>query len=144
MDTLQCAIVLAKLERFEWEIARRKELGARYGEALRANGAPVEPIAVRADRDCVWAPFTVQTSNRDALASALREKGIPTAIHYPMPLHHQPAYAAYGAPDACPESVYASKRVLSLPMSADLEEQDLRTIVDACAQSDSFLRLQRV
>ena len=129
MDTLQCAIVLAKLERFEWELQRRRELGARYGELLKDTG--IELLTVRADRDCVWAQYTVFVNDRAAVQAALQAQGIPTAVHYPKPLHHQPAYAQHCCPDCCGESVKAAARVMSLPMSADLTEAQQDAVVAA-------------
>ncbi len=130
MDTLQCAIVLAKLERFEWEVAQRQALGARYRELLQ--GAPgLRLLDTRADRDCVWAQFTVFADDRAALVSALTQQGIPTAIHYPKPLHCQPAYAALCCPDCCPRSERAAETVLSLPMSADLTHAQQDRVVCA-------------
>jgi len=128
MDTLQCAIVLAKLERFEWELQRRHELGARYQALL--DGAALELLQVRADRDCVWAQFTVCVDDRDAVQQALRDASVPTAVHYPRALHRQPAYAtdAFGP---LPSAERAAGRVLSLPMSADLSELDQDRIVQA-------------
>jgi UDP-2-acetamido-2-deoxy-ribo-hexuluronate aminotransferase len=129
MDTLQCAVVLGKLERFDWEIARRKALGDRYGALIRASGAPVQLLAVRPDRDCVWAQYTVLVDDRAAVQQALQAAGIPTAVHYPKPLHHQPAYATGHAVDAHPHSIRAGRRVMSLPMSADLTEADQDQVV---------------
>jgi UDP-2-acetamido-2-deoxy-ribo-hexuluronate aminotransferase len=123
MDTLQCAIVLAKLPRFAWELERRRQLGARYAQLLQ--GIPgLRLLAVRPDRDCVWGQYTVFVENRAAVQAALKEAGIPTAVHYPKPLHHQPAYAAHCCPECCPVSLQVSQQVLSLPMSADLTEAD--------------------
>ncbi len=129
MDTLQCAVVLAKLERFEWELQRRHALGARYGALLEGSG--VERLAVRPDRDCVWAQYTVMVDDRARVQSALQAQGIPTAVHYPKPLHHQSAYAAHAQPGDCPHSVRAAARVMSLPMSADLAEADQERVVAA-------------
>ena len=131
MDTLQCAVVLGKLERFDWEIERRLALGARYLERLAAIG--VERLTVRDDRDCVWAQFTVFVDDRDGLQERLKAAGVPTAVHYPKPLHRQPAYAHFGAPDACPNSLAAAEEVMSLPMSADLSDADQDRIVAALA-----------
>ncbi len=139
MDTLQCAIVLAKLPRFDWEVERRLALGERYGQLIEASGAPVQLLAVRPDRDCVWAQYTVMVDNRAAVMASLQAAGIPTAVHYPKPLHHQPAYAAGCCPDCNPHSIRAAQRVLSLPMSADLSEADQDRVVaalaEACAQA---------
>ena len=135
MDTLQCAVVLAKLPRFAWELQRRQALAARYSSLIQASGAPVQLLAVRPDRDCVWAQYTVMVHNRPAVQAALQAAGIPTAVHYPKPLHHQPAYAADCCPDCNPHSISASQRVLSLPMSADLSEADQDQVVAALAQA---------
>jgi UDP-2-acetamido-2-deoxy-ribo-hexuluronate aminotransferase len=139
MDTLQCAVVLAKLPRFGWEVERRLALGDRYGRLIRQagaqHGAPVQLLAVRPDRDCVWAQYTVMVENRPAVQAALQAAGIPTAVHYPKPLHHQPAYAADCCPDSHPHSTAAAQRVLSLPMSADLSEADQDRVVAALVRA---------
>ena len=134
MDTLQCAVVLAKLERFEWEIAQRLALGERYRQRL-SGVAGVRLLEVRPDRDCVWAQFTVFVEHREAVQAALAAAGIPTAVHYPKPLHHQPAYAALCCPECCPVSVSAGLQVLSLPMSADLTHAQQDRIVAALVRA---------
>ena len=131
MDTLQCAVVLGKLDRFDWEIERRRMLGQRYGRLIAESGAPVQPLAVRPDRDCVWAQYTVFVAQRDAVQARLKALGVPTAVHYPKALHHQPAYAAYGAAASCPRSEQAAARVMSLPMSADLSEAQMDHVTAA-------------
>jgi UDP-2-acetamido-2-deoxy-ribo-hexuluronate aminotransferase len=133
MDTLQCAIVLAKLERFDWEIAQRLEKGERYQQLL-ADVPGVRRLAVRDDRDCVWAQFTIFVDDRKAVQAGLQAAGIPTAVHYPRPLHHQPAYAHHARPDDCPRSIAAAQQVLSLPMSADLAAADQQRVVDTLAR----------
>jgi len=129
MDTLQCAVVLAKLERFDWELQRRREIGARYRALLAAEG--VEMPALRPDREGVWAQFTVFVDDRAAVQTALQARGIPTAVHYPVPLHRQPAYAAFAEPGDCPHSLAAGERVMSLPMSADLSPEQQDRVVEA-------------
>ncbi|MFG6468718.1 DegT/DnrJ/EryC1/StrS family aminotransferase [Roseateles sp. BYS87W] len=134
MDTLQCAVVLGKLERFEWEVAQRKKLGDRYAELIRASGAKVELLDVAADRDCVWAQYTVKVDDRAAVIEALKAQGIPTAVHYPRPMHCQPAYARPECPpESLPHSVTAGQRVMSLPMSADLTDEQQQRVVQALA-----------
>jgi UDP-2-acetamido-2-deoxy-ribo-hexuluronate aminotransferase len=130
MDTLQCAVVLGKLERFEWEIEQRLKIGERYQQLL-ADVPGVRRLAARPDRDCVWAQYTVFVEERAKVQAALQAAGVPTAVHYPKPLHHQPAYAAHGTPDMCPRSVEAAQRVMSLPMSADLSVVDQDRVVAA-------------
>jgi UDP-2-acetamido-2-deoxy-ribo-hexuluronate aminotransferase len=129
MDTLQCAVVLAKLERFGWELRRRVELGTRYGELLAESGVGL--LAVRPDRDCVWGQYTVFVDDRAALQKALFEQGIPTAVHYPRPLHQQPAYSCYGNDQFFPHSVRAAERVMSLPISADLRDAEQVRVAQA-------------
>jgi UDP-2-acetamido-2-deoxy-ribo-hexuluronate aminotransferase len=138
MDTLQCAVVLAKLPRFAWELERRRALGARYHRLL-APLVEQHPgfglLVVRPDRDCVWGQYTVFVPQRDRVQAALQAAGIPTAVHYPKPLHHQSAYASARAPDGCPVSVAAAARVMSLPMSPDLTEADQDRVVAALAEA---------
>jgi UDP-2-acetamido-2-deoxy-ribo-hexuluronate aminotransferase len=133
LDTLQAAVLLAKLERFEWELERRAAVGARYQRLLGEQG--VDLLAVRPDRDCVWAQYTVFVDGRERVVAALKEAGVPTAVHYPKPLHHQPAYAALCCPQCCPQSVRAAGRVLSLPMSADLAAADQDRVVRVLARA---------
>ncbi len=131
MDTLQCAVVLAKLGRLDWELQRRREIGATYHQRLA--GLNLTTLSVRPDRDSVWGQYTVRVPNRAHVQAVLAEAGVPTAVHYPKPLHRQPAYAKYGDPDSCPLSLAAAAEVMSLPMSADLSDTDLDRVVDALA-----------
>ena len=129
MDTLQCAIVLAKFERFEWEVAQRIEIGKRYNELFAGK---VEVVTQRTDRTTVYGQYTVLVYDREAIQQKLKEKNIPTAVHYPTPLHLQPAYAYLGkrAGDF-PVAEALSKRVMSLPMSPDLSKEDQLLVVAA-------------
>ena len=124
MDTLQCAVVLAKLGRFEWELARRQRLAAEYTSRLAGASAIKRPI-VRSDRDSAWAQYTVMLEARDDAQEALRERGIPTAVHYPLSLNMQPAYRDDASGKRTPNSHAAGRHVLSLPISADLSIEDL-------------------
>ncbi|MBI3346619.1 MAG: DegT/DnrJ/EryC1/StrS family aminotransferase [Burkholderiales bacterium] len=133
MDTLQCAVVLGKLDRFEWEIERRLALVEAYKRKLQAAVPGLQLLTVRDDRDCVWAQYTVFVDDREALQARLKAAGIPTAVHYPRPLHHQPAYAKYAQPHDCGHSIRAAQRVMSLPMSADLTDAQQDHVVAALA-----------
>ena len=131
MDTLQCAVVLGKFERFAWELERREAIGARYGRLLEG----IEQVTVRPDRNSVWAQYTVMVDDRAAVQAALQAAGVPTAVHYPKPLNLQPAYAKYGSAEQAPVSQRLAQRVLSLPMSADLGEADQDRVVAALGRA---------
>jgi UDP-2-acetamido-2-deoxy-ribo-hexuluronate aminotransferase len=132
MDTLQCAVVLGKLERFDWEIERRLERGARYAERLRELDG-VRLLSVRDDRDCVWAQYTVFVEDRATVQAALAQRGVPTAVHYPRPLHQQPAYARFAPAAPMAASEAAAARVLSLPLSADITDVQQDQVLAALA-----------
>ncbi len=126
MDTLQCAVVLAKLERFEWEVQKRLEIGALYNNTL--DGLGISRVRQRADRNSVFAQYTVLLDKRDAVQERLKAAGIPTAVHYPTPLNEQPAYAQLCCPDCTPVAADAAKRVMSLPMHPDLSNAEVTRI----------------
>ena len=128
MDTLQCAVVLAKLERFEWEVAQRLAIGARYN-ALFAGKLPF--VVQRAGRSSVFAQYTVFVDDRAAVQSRLASLGVPTATHYPLPLNQQAAYEGRSRGNATPHARAAAARVLSLPMSADLSVEDQQRVVQS-------------
>jgi UDP-2-acetamido-2-deoxy-ribo-hexuluronate aminotransferase len=131
MDSLQCAVVLAKLGRFEWELERRIALARRYDKRLER----FRPIRVKPERTSVYAQYTLRTAQRDRIQQVLKEKGIPTAVHYPQSLHQQPAYAAAYRGLSFPMSEKLAREVISLPMSADLAEADQDRIAAALAQT---------
>jgi UDP-2-acetamido-2-deoxy-ribo-hexuluronate aminotransferase len=129
MDSIQCAVVLAKMERFEWEVRQRITIGSHY-DALLAS-APVKTIKVRPDRTSVYAQYTIRVAERAKMEQKLKDRGIPTAVHYPLSLHQQPAYAAGYAGQSYPVSEKLAREVLSLPMHADLDEAAQQRIVNA-------------
>ena len=126
MDTLQCAVVLAKLEKFEWEIARRLEIGRLYNDTLDALG--VARVQQRKDRTSVYGQYTVLSEDRDRLQQKMKEAGIPTAVHYPVPLNLQSAYAHLCCPDCTPNAASLAKRVMSLPMHPYLSAAEVAKI----------------
>jgi UDP-2-acetamido-2-deoxy-ribo-hexuluronate aminotransferase len=113
MDTLQCAIVLAKLDRFDWELAQRAKVAARYDALLSGR---IDLIGRGPDRSSVYAQYTVAIDERDRIQAVLHAASIPTAVHYPVPIHMQPAYAHLSSPDGCPIARDMAARVMSLPM----------------------------
>lgn len=128
MDTLQCGIVLAKLERFPWEVEMRVELGRRYNDLLDQSG--IQRVKQRPDRTSVYAQYTVLVENRERIQESLKQAGIPTAVHYPIPLNEQPAYAAVSRGGSTPNSKALASKVMSLPMSPDLSPRDQEKIVE--------------
>lgn len=131
MDSIQCAVVLAKLERFDWEIERRLAIGKRYDALLAPH---LRTLRVRPDRTSVYAQYTVRAPDRAALESGLRARGIPTAIHYPLALHQQPAYAALSPGASLPNAERLAREVISLPMHPYLTDALQDRIVEAVAQ----------
>jgi UDP-2-acetamido-2-deoxy-ribo-hexuluronate aminotransferase len=129
MDTLQCAIVLAKLERFEWEVQQRHDIGQRYNQLLDQAG--IARIQQRPQRTSVYAQYTVMVPNREELQKRLAEAGIPTAVHYPVPLNEQPAYKHLCCPDCTPVAQQLAKRVMSLPMSTELNQATQDEIIQS-------------
>jgi UDP-2-acetamido-2-deoxy-ribo-hexuluronate aminotransferase len=131
MDTLQCAVVLAKLQRFDRELGCRRAHAAEYTRQLESSNCTVQLPVVRPDRDSAWAQYTVLVDHREVVQGRLKERGIPTAVHYPLPLDEQPAYRHLSQGDGLPNSRIAARRVLCLPMSADLTDSDASRVVAA-------------
>lgn len=133
MDTLQCAVVLAKLDSFDWEIEQRIAAGERYLQLLSTIPS-IMPLAVRTDRTCVWGQFTIQVSSRDLLLEKLKTAGVPTAVHYPVPLHRQPAYQAIcRISGELTNSDLVAGRVVSLPMHPHIDLATQEAVVKAVA-----------
>jgi len=129
MDTLQAAVVLAKLPHFEQEVRNRGEIGARYSDLLR-DDCDVPEVDV--GNTHVYAQYTIRVPDRDFVAASLKEQGIPSAVYYPKCLHEQPIFADLGYEyGAFPESEKASQEVLSLPMHPFLSESDQDRVVGA-------------
>jgi UDP-2-acetamido-2-deoxy-ribo-hexuluronate aminotransferase len=132
MDTLQCAVLLAKLPSFPDEVKARGLLGAHYTTLINDNCPGVTPPFIEDHNSSVYAQYTVQVDNRDAVQKRLQEAGIPTAVHYPVPLHLQPAFAYLGQGEGSfPVSEAAAKRVMSLPMHPGLTPEIQQQVVAA-------------
>jgi UDP-2-acetamido-2-deoxy-ribo-hexuluronate aminotransferase len=133
MDTLQAAILIEKLAIFPEEAVARARLGKRYTEAL--DGAIPTPMIAPGNTH-VWAQYTIQVENRDHVQAELSKKGIPTAVHYPKPLHLQPAFSYLNVGEGSfPVSENAARRVMSLPMSPYLTEADMDAVVAAVKET---------
>ena len=131
LDTIQAAVLIEKLKIFPDEIVARNRVARRYAEGL---GDVVTVPKAAAGRTSVWAQYTIRVpgSGRDGVANALKAKGIPTAIYYPIPLHRQQAYKHYPASDSgLAVSDRLGGEVLSLPMHAYLDVTTQDRIIDA-------------
>jgi UDP-2-acetamido-2-deoxy-ribo-hexuluronate aminotransferase len=129
LDTLQAAVLLAKLEVFDEEVQARSRIGARYSELLRND---VVTPCIAPENTSVYAQYTAQVENRDDIQKKLAELGVPTAVHYPVPLHLQPVFAGLNlSRGSFPVSESAAERVMSLPMHPYLIEDELLRIATA-------------
>ncbi len=130
LDTIQAAVLLAKLPHYEEEIKLREKVALKYSEKLKDTGVITPKI--KNDRSSVWAQYSIRVKNRDALQTYLKEKGIPTAVHYPMPLHMQEcfSYLNYKEGDF-PISEKISKEIMSLPMNPFLTDEEIEYIVNS-------------
>ncbi len=129
LDTLQAAVLLSKLTIFEDEVRLRRLVAQRYTEKLAEL---VETPVQLPGTNSIWAQYTIKLPRRDAVAAVLRQRGIPTQIYYPLPMHLQPAYAKYGGGEgSLPVSERLSREVLALPMHPYLDHAAIAAICDA-------------
>jgi UDP-2-acetamido-2-deoxy-ribo-hexuluronate aminotransferase len=132
LDTLQAAIVLAKMDIFDSEVEARQRVAERYSAGLEKV---VEVPYVAPECTSIWAQYSVLSDQRSVLQDKLKSAGVPTAVYYPLPLHLQGAFTHLGyQPGDFPHSEQASKRIFSLPMHPYLEpaQQDtiIKTLID--------------
>ena len=127
MDTLQCTIVDVKLKHYAKDLALRQEVAVKYTEALKGKDL-VLPF-VDKKTTSVWAQYSVRVKNRDYMQAKLKEQGIPTAVHYPLPLHLQECfnYLGYKKGDF-PISEQISNEIMSLPMNPYLNDKEVEYI----------------
>ncbi len=128
LDTLQAAILLPKLEILDEEMQARQRVAENYTKLLNEVGIVTTPF-IEAHNQSAWAQYTIQVENRDDVQSKLKEQGIPTAVHYPIPLNKQPAVA--DASVVLPVGDAIAERVMSLPMHPYLSFEDQLKIVAA-------------
>ena len=126
LDTLQAAILLAKLEVFDDEIELRQRVAARY-DTLLAQAGVATPPHVEPHNTSVYAQYTIRVDDRESVQARLKDAGIPTAVHYPIPINLQPAVADAGA--RLPVGDEVAGQVLSLPMHPYLTEPQTDLIV---------------
>ncbi|HEY8271510.1 MAG TPA: DegT/DnrJ/EryC1/StrS family aminotransferase [Pseudobdellovibrionaceae bacterium] len=133
LDTLQCAILLAKMERYDWEVEQRQKIADRYNEAFSAIKTPgfVVPL-VKNDRKSVWAQYTLSVENRNDFQKKLTDTGVPTSVHYPRTMPDQPWYKEN---TPCNSNIskarHAAEHVISLPMFPDMDTATQNKIIGA-------------
>jgi len=127
LDTIQAAILLVKLKHYKDDLAKRQEVARKYSKKLRDKDI-ILPF-VKSDRTSAWAQYSIRVKNRDELQQKLKEAGIPTAVHYPMPLHLQECFSYLGYQDGdFPVAEKVSKEIMSLPMNPYLSDEELEYI----------------
>src|SRR5690606_14315758 len=131
LDTLQAAILLPKLAVLDDEIAARQRVADAYTRLFNEAGIQATPV-IEAHNACAWAQYTVQLDGRDAVQASLKAAGIPTAVHYPIPLNRQPAVADDGV--SLPVGDAVAERVMSVPMHPYLDEAAISRVVDTVRQ----------
>ncbi len=131
LDALQAAVLLVKLKHFSEEIALRQHWAKAYDQRL-AKISPVTPPFIAPGNTSVFAQYSIRVPERDALARYLKERGIPTAIHYPVPLHLQPAFASLGYRQGdFPVAEAVSQEILSLPFHPYLTQEEIELVAGA-------------
>lgn len=125
LDTLQAAILLPKLEILDDEMLARRQVATTYTELLNKAGIMTTPF-IEPHNESAWAQYTIQVDNRDEVQTKLKEQGIPTAVHYPIPLNKQPAVAS---DVKLPVGDAVAQKVISLPMHPYLQSLDQQYIV---------------
>ena len=129
LDTIQAAVLLAKMDVFEDEIRVRNEAADRYAQGF---GDLVRPHKVIDGALSVWAQYTIEVDDRDGFRKALADQGVPTAVYYPWPLHQQAPYARFPTnPGGLPVTEAAAARVVSLPMDGYLDGERQDTVIKA-------------
>lgn len=134
LDELQAAILRVKLQHLDAQNARRRAIAAAYDAAL--GGTDLRPPLRREGVEHVFHLYVLRSRDRGALQARLREAGIGTGIHYPVPVHRQPAYCERVAlgPSGCRQTAVAAGQVISLPLYPELSDQQVEQVCAAIAR----------
>ncbi len=129
MDTIQAAVLRVKLKYYPQDLALRQSVAAKYSAALASKDI-ILPM-VKSDRTSAWAQYSIRVQNRDALQAKLKEHGIPTAVHYPMPLHLQECFTYLGyQKGAFTLSEQVAQEIMSIPMNPYLTDEEIHYIAE--------------
>ena len=130
LDSIQAGVLLAKFEHFEEEANKRHQLGLAYSELLKGTNAVTPHMEKYTDR-CVYAQYSIRVNNRDEVIKHLNAAGVPTAVHYPVPVHLQEAYRYLGYREGdFPVAEKTAKQIMSLPMHPFLTGEQQKLIAD--------------
>ena len=130
MDTIQCAVANVKLKHYKKDLSLRQEVAEKYMQAFAGKDS-VLPFVAK-ERTSAWAQYSVRVKNRDEVQAKLKEAGIPTAVHYPMPLHLQEAFEYLGYKQGdFPISERVSEEIMSLPMNPYMTDEEIKYIAKA-------------
>lgn len=133
LDTIQCAIILAKMERYQWELDQRDRIAKNYTEGFQSIKSPdFSTPYVAPGHTSVWAQYTLTVKDRATFQKKLSDAGVPTSVHYPRIMPEQPWYEKHGG--RCfgdlKNAKWAAAHVVSLPMSPDMTDSTQAYIID--------------
>lgn len=133
LDTIQCAVLLAKLERYDWEVTQRQKIADTYNKAFATIKTPGFAVPViKANRTSVWAQYTLSVGNRSEFQKKLTEAGVPSSIHYPRTMPDQPWYKENTpCQNDISNSRHAAEHVISLPIYPDMDTATQDKIIAA-------------
>ncbi len=142
LDTIQCAVLLAKLERYDWEVEQRNKIASAYNEAFKGL-EKIDPQFstpyVKAGNISVWAQYTVTLTHREIFQKKMQEFNVPTTVHYPMTMPDQPWYKENTPVQSdISNSRWAADHVISLPMFPDMTDTQQAIVIDAVKKSVEF------
>ncbi len=133
MDTIQCAIADVKLKHYSKDLALRQEVANRYTNQFKIQNSKFKIILpeVEENRTSAFAQYSIRVKNRDSLQEELKKRGIPTAIHYPKPLHLQECFSDLGYKNGdFPIAEKISGEIISLPMNPYLNDREIEYIIE--------------
>lgn len=142
LDTIQCAILLSKLERYDWEVEARNKIAAKYSQAfigLEKFDPQFSTPLIKEGNVSVWAQYTLTLTNREIFQKKMQELGVPTTVHYPMTMPDQPWYKKNTVlKHDITQSRWAANHVISLPMFPDMDDKTCQTVIDAVKTAVEF------
>lgn len=142
LDTIQCAILLSKLERYDWEVEQRNKIADNFSKSFKGLENVDHQFStpfVKEGNQSVWAQYTVTVTNREAFQKKMQELGVPTTVHYPMTMPDQPWYSK-NTPQRHDISLsrWAAQHVISLPMFPDMNTETQQKVIDAVKTAVAF------